>query len=430
MMVKNVELVLLERVPMSDVLQKSKKAKEISRFLINVSTEQKNIGLKAMADALRAHSDFIISENSKDLLQGEKENIGKALLDRLALNQKRIEDMAQGLEIIIDLPDPINELMDEWDRPNGLCISKVRVPIGVIGIIYEARPNVTVDAAGLTLKTSNAVVLRGSSSAINSNIAIVGVLNDALSKVGFPEQTINLIEHTSRETVLELVTLKQYIDLVIPRGGAGLINTVVASATVPCIETGIGNCHVFIDSSANLQNALNIAVNSKVQRPSVCNAAESLLVHKDIADKILPSIIAEYIKNGVQIFGCERTQAYDKSIFPATDKEYATEFLDYKISIKVIDDVNEAISHVDKFGSKHTEAIVSENKASIELFSKQVDASSVMVNASTRFTDGFEFGFGAEIGISTQKMHARGPMGLKELTTYKYIVKGNGQIRE
>ncbi len=429
MMVKNVELVLLERVPMSDVLQKSKKAKEISRFLINVSTEQKNIGLKAMADALRAHSDFIISENSKDLLQGEKENIGKALLDRLALNQKRIEDMAQGLEIIIDLPDPINELMDEWDRPNGLCISKVRVPIGVIGIIYEARPNVTVDAAGLTLKTSNAVVLRGSSSAINSNIAIVGVLNDALSKVGFPEQTINLIEHTSRETVLELVTLKQYIDLVIPRGGAGLINTVVASATVPCIETGIGNCHVFIDSSANLQNALNIAVNSKVQRPSVCNAAESLLVHKDIADKILPSIIAEYIKSGVQIFGCERTQAYDKSIFPATDKEYATEFLDYKISIKVIDDVNEAISHVDKFGSKHTEAIVSENKASIELFSKQVDASSVMVNASTRFTDGFEFGFGAEIGISTQKMHARGPMGLKELTTYKYIVKGNGQIR-
>lgn len=414
---------------MSDVLQKSKKAKEISRFLINVSTEQKNIGLKAMADALRAHSDFIISENSKDLLQGEKENIGKALLDRLALNQKRIEDMAQGLEIIIDLPDPINELMDEWDRPNGLCISKVRVPIGVIGIIYEARPNVTVDAAGLTLKTSNAVVLRGSSSAINSNIAIVGVLNDALSKVGFPEQTINLIEHTSRETVLELVTLKQYIDLVIPRGGAGLINTVVASATVPCIETGIGNCHVFIDSSANLQNALNIAVNSKVQRPSVCNAAESLLVHKDIADKILPSIIAEYIKSGVQIFGCERTQAYDKSIFPATDKEYATEFLDYKISIKVIDDVNEAISHVDKFGSKHTEAIVSENKASIELFSKQVDASSVMVNASTRFTDGFEFGFGAEIGISTQKMHARGPMGLKELTTYKYIVKGNGQIR-
>ena len=430
MMVKNVELVLLERVPMSDVLQKSKKAKEISRFLINVSTEQKNIGLKAMADALRAHSDYIIFENNKDLLQGEKENIGKALLDRLALNEKRIEDMAQGLEIIIKLPDPINELMEEWDRPNGLCISKVRVPIGVIGIIYEARPNVTVDAAGLTLKTSNAVVLRGSSSAINSNIAIVGVLNDALSKVGFPEQTINLIEHTSRETVLELVTLKQYIDLVIPRGGSGLINTVVASATVPCIETGIGNCHVFIDSSANLQNALNIAVNSKVQRPSVCNAAESLLVHKDIADKILPIIIAEYNKNGVQIFGCERTQAYDKSIFPATDKEYATEFLDYKISIKVVDDVHEAISHIDKFGSKHTEAIVSENKASIELFSKQVDASSVMVNASTRFTDGFEFGFGAEIGISTQKMHARGPMGLKELTTYKYIVKGNGQVRE
>jgi glutamate-5-semialdehyde dehydrogenase len=430
MRVKNVELVLLERVPMSDVLQKSKKAKEISKFLINVSTEQKNIGLKAMADALRAHNDFIISENNKDLLLGEKENIGKALLDRLALNKKRIEDMALGLEIIIDLPDPINELMEEWDRPNGLCISKVRVPIGVIGIIYEARPNVTVDAAGLTLKTSNAVVLRGSSSAINSNKAIVGVLNEALTKAGFPEHTINLIEHTSRETVLELVTLKQYIDLVIPRGGAGLINAVVSSATVPCIETGIGNCHVYIDSSANLENALNIAVNSKVQRPSVCNAAESLLVHKDIADKILPAIIAEYHKNGVQIFGCERTQVYDKSIFPVTDKEYATEFSDYKISIKVVDDVNEAISHIDKFGSKHTEAIVSENKDSMDLFSKQVDAASVMVNASTRFTDGFEFGFGAEIGISTQKMHARGPMGLKELTTYKYIVKGSGQIRE
>jgi glutamate-5-semialdehyde dehydrogenase len=430
MRVKNVELVLLERVPMSDVLQKSKKAKEISKFLINVSTEQKNIGLKAMADALRAHNDFIISENNKDLLLGEKENIGKALLDRLALNKKRIEDMALGLEIIIDLPDPINELMEEWDRPNGLCISKVRVPIGVIGIIYEARPNVTVDAAGLTLKTSNAVVLRGSSSAINSNIAIVDVINNALINEGFPEQTINLIEDISRETVLELVTLNQYIDLVIPRGGAGLINAVVASATVPCIETGIGNCHVYIDSSANFENAFNIAVNSKVQRPSVCNAAESLLVHKDIADKTLPAIIAEYQKNGVQIYGCERTMLYEKNIFPATDKEYATEFSDYIISIKIVNNVEEAIAHIDKFGTKHTEAIVSEDASAISMFCNRVDAAAVMINASTRFTDGFEFGFGAEIGISTQKMHARGPMGLKELTTYKYIVKGNGQIRE
>lgn len=427
---KNVELVLLERVPMSDVLQKSQQAKEISKFLITVSTELKNKGLQAMADALREQQQLIISANKKDLLQGEKDNIGKALLDRLALNEQRIEDMAVGLEIVINLPDPINEVMEEWDRPNGLNISKIRVPIGVIAIIYEARPNVTVDAAGLTLKTSNAVVLRGSSSAINSNKAIVSVLNKALVSAGFPLNTINLIEHTSRETVTELVTLKQYIDLVIPRGGAGLINAVVNSSTVPCIETGIGNCHVFIDSSAKIDKAIQIAINAKVQRPSVCNAAESLLIHQDVANKVLPSIIKEYFANAVEIYGCAQTRKFSDKILPATDKEYATEFSDYKISIKIVDSVDEAISHIDKFGTRHTEAIVSENKESIALFSNKVDASSIMINASTRFTDGFEFGFGAEIGISTQKMHARGPMGLKELTTYKYVVTGDGQVRE
>ena len=427
---KNVELVLLERVPMSDVLQKSQQAKEISKFLITVSTELKNKGLQAMADALREQQQLIISANKKDLLQGEKDNIGKALLDRLALNEQRIEDMAVGLEIVINLPDPINEVMEEWARPNGLNISKIRVPIGVIAIIYEARPNVTVDAAGLTLKTSNAVVLRGSSSAINSNKAIVSVLNKALVSAGFPLNTINLIEHTSRETVTELVTLKQYIDLVIPRGGAGLINAVVNSSTVPCIETGIGNCHVFIDSSAKIDKAIQIAINAKVQRPSVCNAAESLLIHQDVANKVLPSIIKEYFANAVEIYGCAQTRKFSDKILPATDKEYATEFSDYKISIKIVDSVDEAISHIDKFGTRHTEAIVSENKESIALFSNKVDASSIMINASTRFTDGFEFGFGAEIGISTQKMHARGPMGLKELTTYKYVVTGDGQVRE
>ncbi|MDD4527144.1 MAG: glutamate-5-semialdehyde dehydrogenase [Candidatus Margulisbacteria bacterium] len=415
---------------MSDVLQKSQQAKEISKFLITVSTELKNKGLQAMADALREQQQLIISANKKDLLQGEKDNIGKALLDRLALNEQRIEDMAVGLEIVINLPDPINEVMEEWDRPNGLNISKIRVPIGVIAIIYEARPNVTVDAAGLTLKTSNAVVLRGSSSAINSNKAIVSVLNKALVSAGFPLNTINLIEHTSRETVTELVTLKQYIDLVIPRGGAGLINAVVNSSTVPCIETGIGNCHVFIDSSAKIDKAIQIAINAKVQRPSVCNAAESLLIHQDVANKVLPSIIKEYFANAVEIYGCAQTRKFSDKILPATDKEYATEFSDYKISIKIVDSVDEAISHIDKFGTRHTEAIVSENKESIALFSNKVDASSIMINASTRFTDGFEFGFGAEIGISTQKMHARGPMGLKELTTYKYVVTGDGQVRE
>lgn len=415
---------------MSDVVEKSKQAKEISKFLITITSEQKNKALQVMANSLRTNKKYLLSENKKDLNQGEKENIGKALLDRLALNEQRIEDMAKGLEIIIDLPDSINEVMESWDRPSGFNISKIRVPIGVIAIIYEARPNVTVDAAGLTLKTSNAVVLRGSSSAINSNKAIVKTLNVALASIGFPVNTINLIENTDRESVPQLVTLKEYIDLVIPRGGAGLINTVVSTATVPCIETGTGNCHVYIDEFADVNNALKIAINSKVQRPSVCNAAESLLVHKNIATKVLPKIISEYQKNNVQIFGCKKVMEFSDGIQLATDIEFAEEFLDYKISIKIVDNIEEAIEHIDKFGTKHTEAIVSENKDSINLFSTKVDASSIMVNVSTRFTDGFEFGFGAEIGISTQKMHARGPMGLKELTTYKYIVKGSGQIRE
>jgi glutamate-5-semialdehyde dehydrogenase len=414
----------------SDVLLKGKQAKEISKFLLTISSEKKNQALRTMARALRENKEYIINENKKDVDLGLAENIGKALLDRLSLNAERIEAMAEGLEIVADLPDPINEIIETWKRPNGLIITKKRVPVGVIGIIYEARPNVTVDAAGLTLKVSSSVVLRGSSSSIHSNLAIVKTLNNSLLGIGFPPNTINLIENTARETVKELVTLKEYIDLIIPRGGAGLINMVVSSSTVPCIETGTGNCHVYIDKDADVNKAIKIAINAKVQRPSVCNSTESLLIHKDIAEKVLPEITKEYLNQNVLIYGCPITMKYNNQILLATEKEYAQEFLDYKISIKVVDEIDEAISHIDAFGTKHTESIVSENKNALELFSQKVDASSVMLNASTRFTDGFEFGFGAEIGISTQKIHARGPMGLKELTTYKYLVQGDGHIRE
>ncbi|MDD5455862.1 MAG: glutamate-5-semialdehyde dehydrogenase [Candidatus Margulisbacteria bacterium] len=414
---------------MSDVFNKAKKAKEVSLFLTGVTTGQKNSGLKFMAENLMSRQDYILQENALDLKNGEKAGMSKALLDRLALNVKRIENMAEGLKVLIDLPDPVGEVIEGSTRPNGLQIIKKRVSIGVIGIIYEARPNVTVDAAGLTLKSSNAVILRGSSSAINSNKAIVQVLNDALSKAGFPQGTIGLIEDTSRESVQDLITCKEFVDLVIPRGGAGLIETVINNATVPSIETGVGNCHVYVDKDARKEIIVPIVINSKVQRPSVCNAAETLLLHEDIADEMMPLIIRELKKNKVEIFGCPKTQKFDKEVKVATEEEYKTEFLDYKIAVKIVKDIKEAVKHINTYGTLHTEAVISENYTTLELFKSQVDAAAIMVNTSTRFTDGFEFGFGAEIGISTQKMHARGPMGLRELTTYKYIVEGNGQIR-
>jgi len=414
---------------MSDVQEKVIKAKEISRFLNSVTTAKKNEALQLMANALRAQSKFLLDENKKDLKRGEENGMSQSLLDRLSLNSDRINGMAEGLEIVISLPDPIGEVMEGWTRPNGLSMIKKRVPIGVIGIIYEARPNVTVDAVGLTLKSSNAVVLRGSSSAHMSNKAIVSVLNEAAKHADFPDNFVQLIEDTSRETVKELVSSNGYVDLVIPRGGVGLIQTVVKSATVPCIETGVGNCHVYIDEDAIKENAIKIAVNAKVQRPSVCNSAETLLIHKNVAREYLPSIIKELKESDVEIFGCKETQAIDPTINDVTDEHYATEFLDYKIAIKVVETVDVAIDHIYKYGTMHTEAIVSENVTTINKFKQEVDASAIMVNVSTRFTDGFEFGFGAEIGISTQKMHARGPMGLKELTTYKYVVEGSGQIR-
>lgn len=414
---------------MSDVLLKAKAAKLNSRYLATVSTKQKNIGLLSMADALNKHEQDILSANKKDISAGKKSGMNESLVDRLTLTSSRIKSMSDGLRVIAELPDPIGETLESWTRPNGLIITKKRVPIGVIGIIYEARPNVTVDSAGLTLKSSNAVILRGSSSAIESNIAIVKVLNDALVATGFPKGTIQLIEDASRDTVKELVTAKAFVDLVIPRGGAGLIKTVVETATVPCIETGVGNCHVYIDKDANPSIVEPIVINAKVQRPSVCNAAETLLVHSDVADKYLPALIQSLKSNNVVLVGCKIARKYDPNMVLATDEDYATEFLDLKMAIKVVADIDEAIDHIARFGTLHTEAIISDNGKAIEAFESRVDAAAIMVNVSTRFTDGFEFGFGAEIGISTQKMHARGPMGLKELTTYKYLVHGNGQIR-
>ncbi len=415
---------------MSDVLPKAKAAKAISLFMSTVSTNQKDLGLEAMAKALIDHQAILLAANEKDIVAGRKAGMSEALIDRLSLSTDRIKSMAEGLQVVIDLPDPVGDVIEGWTPKNGLNILKKRVPIGVIAIIYEARPNVTVDAAGLTLKSSNAVILRGSSSAIESNRAVVKVLNEALLSVGFPANMIQLIEDTSRETVKELVTCKSFVDLVIPRGGAGLIQTVVDTATVPTIETGIGNCHVYIDKDADPSIVEPIVINAKVQRPSVCNAAESLLIHADVAQQYLPKLISALKSNQVVIVGCKTTQQYDQTITLATDEDYATEFLDYKIAIKVVKDVDEAIAHIARFGTRHTEAILSDNIKAIEAFESQVDAAAIMVNASTRFTDGFEFGFGAEIGISTQKIHARGPMGLRELTTYKYIVRGKGQIRK
>ena len=413
----------------SDVLAKAKQAKQISSFLNSCHTIQKNNGLLAMANMLHNNHHSIIQANQIDVTLAKAENTPEALIDRLSLTPSRIEDMVEGLEAIAKLPDPIGEIIEGTSRPNGLIIQKKRVPIGVIAVIYEARPNVTVDVAGLTLKTSNACILRGSSSALNSNKALISLMNEALASKGFPKNTLSLIENTERSSVNEIVTCREYIDLVIPRGGAGLIQTVVTTATVPCIETGIGNCHVYIDKDAQASIILPIVINSKVQRPSVCNSAESLLIHESRIQE-LPAILSALKQYNVALYGCQKTQALDKSVLPATDKEYATEFLDYAISIKVVSSVEEAVEHITKFGSKHTEAILSNNLETIRYFEQHVDAAAIMINTSTRFTDGYEFGFGAEIGISTQKMHARGPMGLKELTTYKYIVEGQGQIRE
>ncbi|MCF8011334.1 MAG: glutamate-5-semialdehyde dehydrogenase [Clostridiales bacterium] len=413
-----------------EVFNKAKEAKEAARKLSFLSANEKNTALNAMAQALRDNNDYILQENAKDVETGREKGLSRALIDRLSLSPERINDMAAGLEKVSSLDDPVGVVESMWTRPNGLQIGRISTPVGVVGIIYEARPNVTADAAGLCLKTGNAVVLRGGSEAINSNKAVAGVLAGAAGAAGIPSAAVQLIENTDRAAVNYMLKLKDYLDLLIPRGGAGLIRTVVENATVPVIETGVGNCHVYVDNEANLEMARDIIVNAKCQRPGVCNALESVLVHRDIAAAFLPAAAEKLKEAGVEIRGCEQTQKHVSWANLATEEDYSSEFLDLVLSVKVVKDIDEALDHIYEFGTGHSEAIITDSYQKGRRFHREVDAAAVYINASTRFTDGGMFGFGAEIGISTQKLHARGPMGLKELTTSKYIIFGEGQIRE
>jgi glutamate-5-semialdehyde dehydrogenase len=407
-----------------------KEAKSASFILANTSTGDKNKALNFAADALLENQASILEANARDLDAAQQNEVKGSLIDRLTLNPKRIDDMAEGLRQVALLEDPIGEVIYMKRRPNGLTIGQRRVPFGVIGIIYEARPNVTVDAFGLCLKTGNATILRGGKEAIHANIAIVKVLQDALVKAGLPAHSVQLIEDTSRESAVALMKLNKYLDLLIPRGGAGLIRSVVENSTVPVIETGVGNCHIFVDESADLQMAVDIIFNAKTQRPGVCNAAESLLIHQSVAEKFLPAIGEALQTKNVEIRGDETVCRVLPYAVAATEEDWGTEYLDFIMSAKVVNGVEEAINHINTYGTRHSEAIITKDYNNSQKFLDEVDAAAVYVNASTRFTDGFEFGFGAEIGISTQKLHARGPMGLKELTSTKYIIYGNGQVRE
>ncbi|OIQ12067.1 gamma-glutamyl phosphate reductase [Moorella thermoacetica] len=413
-----------------EVQTKGQRAREAARILAGLGTSKKNEALLAMARALEEEQEAILAANARDMVAGKEKGLSRALLDRLLLNEKRIRDMAAGLRELAALPDPVGEVTSMWTRPNGLQIGRVRVPLGVIGIIYEARPNVTVDAAGLCLKTGNAVILRGGSEAFYSNQALTSVISRAATAAGAPEGAIQLIETTDREAVNLLLRANDYLDVLIPRGGAGLIRTVVENATVPVIETGVGNCHVYVDAEADLDMAQRIVINAKTQRPGVCNAMETLLVHEKVADSFLPSLAAALKEKGVTIRGCERTRAIIPWAEVATETDWATEYLDLILAIRVVDSLESALEHIHRYGTKHSEAIVTTNYQTAREFLARVDAAAVYVNASTRFTDGYEFGFGAEIGISTQKLHARGPMGPEQLTTFKYIIFGSGQIRQ
>ncbi|KAF5055756.1 glutamate-5-semialdehyde dehydrogenase [Sedimentibacter saalensis] len=414
---------------MSELIAKGKNAKEASYELMNISTQLKNDALKKIAENLVLHSAEIIEKNELDIKNYMDKGMGSQMVDRLMLNEERIASIAEGVRQIAELEDPVGEVMSMKKRPNGLLIGQKRVPLGVIGIIYESRPNVTVDAASLCLKSSNAVMLRGSGDAINSNKELVKIMKMSLAQAGIHEGAIELVEDTSRETASQFMKLNDYLDVLIPRGGAGLIKTTLANATVPVIETGTGNCHVYVDEFADIEMAYSILINAKTSRTSVCNACESLLVHKNIKDKFMAEAVKRLKEKNVQVRGCEETVKICSDVIPATVEDYGTEFLDLIISVKVVESIDEAIKHINKYGTGHSETIVTESYTNSQRFLNQVDAACVYVNASTRFTDGFEFGFGAEIGISTQKMHARGPMGLKELTTSKYIIYGNGQIR-
>lgn len=414
---------------MSELIRKGKNAKEASYILANLTTTDKDRALESMAKNLLENADNIIEENKKDLKKAVENGTSKAMLDRLSLDKSIIEGMADGLMQIINLQDPVGEVIGMWNRPNGLQIGQKRVPIGVIGIIYEARPNVTCDAAGLCLKSGNAVILRGGKEAINSNIAIIKALRQGLKEANITEDAVQLVEDTSREVATEMMKLNDYIDVLIPRGGAGLIKAVVNNATVPVIETGTGNCHIYIDSECDFEMAKNIVVNAKTSRPAVCNAAESLVIHEGVAEELLPILAQALRDKDVVLRGDKKAREIVKDMEEATGEDFYKEYLDYIMSVKVVKDIDEAIAHINKYNTGHSEAIVTKNYENSQKFLQRVDAAAVYVNASTRFTDGAEFGFGAEIGISTQKLHARGPMGLKELTTIKYIIFGNGQIR-
>ncbi|MBC2459408.1 glutamate-5-semialdehyde dehydrogenase [Clostridium beijerinckii] len=414
---------------MSELIIKGQNAKNASYDLGIASTKQKDDALMIMAEELIKVKGDIISANQVDLDIAVSKGTSKAMLDRLALTDERIESMAAGLKDVIKLQDPIGEVISMWQRPNGLQIGQKRVPLGVIGIIYEARPNVTCDAAGLCIKTGNAVILRGGSEAINSNKAIVKALTKGIERSGLPKDSVQLVEDTSREVATEMMRLNEFIDVLIPRGGAGLIQAVLKNATVPVIETGTGNCHIYVDRDCDFEMAKNIVINAKASRPSVCNAAEKLLINEKIVEDFLPIVVNALRENGVAVKGDEVSQSIINDIEKADEEDWGKEYLDYIIAVKVVKDVDEAISHINKYGTGHSEAIITESYKNSQKFLQRVDAAAVYVNASTRFTDGSEFGFGAEIGISTQKLHARGPMGLKELTTIKYIIYGNGQIR-
>ncbi len=404
------------------------KAKNASYELSSMSTAKKNEVLIAIATSLKENAQYILEANKLDIKNAEDKGVKASLIDRLKLTEERIISISEAVEQIVKLNDPVGKA-EAFERPNGLKILKKKVPLGVVGVIYEARPNVTADVSAICIKTGNAVVLKGGSDAINSNKAIVKAMKMALHNVGVNEDVIMLIESTDRESTMDMMKLNGIIDVLIPRGGSGLIKQVVENATVPVIETGTGNCHIFVDEYADFEKAKNIILNAKTQRTGVCNAAESLVIHKNIAEKFLPYILTELNEAGVEIFGCSETTKYGEFVKPATDDDFYTEYLDMKISVIVKDNIQEAINHINEHSTGHSEAIVTDNYTNATLFTEKIDSAAVYVNASTRFTDGGEFGFGAEIGISTQKLHARGPMGLDEMTTYKYIILGNGEIR-
>lgn len=409
--------------------EQAKSARIAARQLAIMSTNQKNYALQKMADALEQAAKEILLANDKDLANGILKGLNASLLDRLKLNEERIKIMADGLRQVALLPDPIGTGISRTQRPNGLVIQQLRVPLGVIGIIYEARPNVTVDAAGLCLKSGNAVILRGGSEAVQSNLAIIEVLQSALLDIGMPKGCVEFIAETDHEVVHKMIKMNDDINVIIPRGGAKLIQTVVQNSTVPVIETGVGVCHVFVDENADVIKAEEIVMNAKISRPAVCNALETLLVHEKIADTFIPQMLERLFAAGVEVRGCEKTVSYHTKVIPAQESDWRTEYGTLILSVKIVKDIEEAIAHIDNYSTKHSEAIITESYSHACKFQQEVDSAVVYVNASTRFTDGFEFGFGAEIGISTQKLHARGPMGLEALTTSKYLVCGDGQIR-